>query len=81
MTNMTINQELSTSPLNENQIAYIKEAEQDVTWMLENGFSLENTRSYMFREYGRVLSEDLRRIILNSATYLAENPSTSIVFR
>ena len=81
MTNMTINQELSTLSLNQNQIDYIKEAEADVLWMLENGFSLEHTRGYMWTHYGRVLSEDLRRIILNSATYLAENPSTSIVFR
>lgn len=81
MTNMTANQELSTSPLNENQNDYIKEAEKDVTWMLENGFSLKRTREYMFTEYGRVLSDDLRRIILNSATLLASQPSTSIVFR
>ena len=81
MTNMTIKQEITTPPLNEQQNDYIKAAEEDVTWMLENGFSLKHTRGYMFTHYGRVLSDDLRRIILNSAVLIANNPSSPIVFR
>ena len=66
--------------LTEEQIEIIKDVEMDVLWMLENGFSLEHTRTYMFGTYS-FLPCELRRMILNSATHLAENPSSPIVFR
>ena len=78
---MTANQQISTPPLTKDQNHYIEEVEKDVTWMLEYGYSIAHTRRYMFREYGRVLSDDLRRMILNSAILIASEQRTEIVFR